>query len=524
MFHRKLTIVSVIVLLSALLALAAPISSQNFSGQWRRPEVIADGWWPSISVDMRGVAHIAWYGARNGADLVGYLTADPEGNLSSTNDVIYAGTGGYTVRPVLDTTSEGILYAMYRAETAHLVAKAPAERAESAQDWVTLAQVNPNAYYLDMVIDRNNVIHTVSSEQAINLRIVDIGNLTTDPNTLREHLPCAFCGDILYRRSTDGGDTWSSPINLSNTLTGSERMDIFEGHQGRLYVAWSEGTDWYANDGTSLDGRFVYSDDGGLTWSDPIILTGAEDSVIPITQFALTEMRDGSLLAVWRYDYPPGGDYAIYYQTSSDEGVTWTTPERVPYIVSDFRYTSRLDRYELVTDMAGVVHLFAVGYEDAAASDPLAGRASLYQLEFRQGEWVLPRRVYTGFQPEWPTVAVGPRNELHLSWFIRPGLDLNPPQATYNLQVLYSYYPPTLPDNPMMVAFAPTVTPVPRPTDPPQFVPTATAYPLLEPLETNVNIGANQDLYAIETLLGSVLAVGILCAGVLFIFGFRPRL
>src|SRR5690606_12169741 len=215
--------------------------------------------------------------------------------------------------------------------------------------------------------------------------------------------------------------------------------------------------DWYISTGTPKDARFVYSDDGGLTWSDTIILSG-KGQLHP-TQFALTEMGNGALMGVWRYDSDV--DPRIYFQISEDDGKTWTTPEPIPYITADSVNVSGLDRYELITDLTGIVHLFAVGYDEFTKQGP-----ALYQVEYRQGRWIQPNRIFYDpkvARPEWPVADIGPQNDLHLAWFVRVG-DGKDAADVGTLHIYYADRAGTLPDRPVLAAFAPTLTPVPPPT------------------------------------------------------------
>ncbi|MGI6495586.1 MAG: exo-alpha-sialidase [Kiritimatiellia bacterium] len=71
-----------------------------------------------------------------------------------------------------------------------------------------------------------------------------------------------------YSRSVDGGLTWSEPRALAGSMTTNraERVDTASWQQpmlsrsGRLYCLWSPAD-------KSMAG--IYSDDGGLTWSEP---------------------------------------------------------------------------------------------------------------------------------------------------------------------------------------------------------------------------------------------------------------
>lgn len=489
---------------------------------WTEPERLGSGWFSNITVDATGTAHLGWHGfSQANDDFLMYAARSPGGPRPGPEpiDVVLTATGGFTVRNAFDVDSKGILHAYYRSYTEHKYAQAPASNGASARQWLDLGAIGAG-YYLDMMISQTDVIHLVSSKQAVNLATL---NLEAESDqallALTERFPCAFCSDLIYYRSEDNGQTWGTPINISNTLTGSDRPHLFEGRSGRIYVSWSEGPDWYASQGTPKDVRFVYSEDGGKSWADSVVLAGGDDPDKRPMQLALTEMSNGSLIAVWRYSL--NGDRNIYYQISDDLGQTWSETAVIPYIRADNVPDSSLDRYELITDLMGTVHFFAVGFDAETNVGP-----ALYHLEFRQGRWLPPTRLFYDpdiDRPEWPQADIGPGNELHLTYFIRMGNG----RTEADVGDRYVYYlsrSGNLPDRVPLAAFAATPTLLPVPTEIPNFEPTPTAFPTLAPLEPNLQVDTNQDLYAIETLLAALVAVGLLCVGVLVIFGFRPRL
>ncbi len=491
------------------------VHAQSETGRWSLPRAIGPGWFPSIAVDQTNTVHMVWHsGNETLADFLMYTKLAPGGEFEKPLDVVFPAIGGLTVRSALDIDSKGILYTMIRAGTAHQIFSAPASAAGTAANWHRVVDFQNSSYYLSMLVDRNDVIHAVSSEHAVNFAVVDTGNLAIE--ALRERFPCLFCADVIYRRSEDNGLLWSQPLNLSGTLEGADQVEIQEAQSGRLYISWDEGHDMYVNAGVVQDARFVFSDDDGHTWSDPEILLG--NGLYPLRQLALTELRDGRIMVVWRYHNDR--DRNIYFQLSDDDGETWTDPEPLPYIYADTAPVSVLDRYELITDLTGAVHFFGVGYDEETQQGP-----ALYHLEYRQDSWLLPNRIYYDpkvRRPEWPAAAVGPQNDLHLGWFVRKG-DGKDAGDVGTITVYYASRSATLPDRPVLVAYAPTLTPVPPPTEIPSFAPTPTIIPTLAAINTDVNINRNQDLYAIETVLGALFAVSIMCVGFLVISGFRFR-
>ncbi len=493
-------------------ALALPAAGQAAQATWSAPLVLGTGWWQSVAVDTMGTAHVGWYSNVPGTklgDALYYVARPRGGEFSAPRDVIYTGSGGYTVRNQLAATSDGLLHVLYRGGTDLYFSRALIERAYEPQAWSAPQQID-SGYYVTLLADSQDVLHAVSSVQGINLKTQQ----ALGGSVSLESEPCAFCSDLIYRRSTDGGRTWNQPVNLSNTFEGSEKPSIWQGPSGRLYVIWDEGYDWYIGRGEYGSVRLTCSDDGGLTWSDPVVLDG--DGAGPFMG-AGTELADGSLLVVWRKSV--GDDRAIYYQRSVDLGATWSAPTPIPGIVANVAAESILDDFELVTDYAGIAHLFAVGFT-VENPNPLPG---LYQIEFRQDQWRSPNNIYYDpliRRPEWPRAAVGPQNDIHLTWFIRYGQRLVAGES--GLSVMYSYRSPTLPDRPTQ-AFRPTSTPPPTAAAAQRFEPTLTPFPTAEPFARPVNVRVTSDMYAIQTLLISALVVLVLCGGLLMLRGFRFR-
>jgi len=318
-------------------------------------------------------------------------------------------------------------------------------------------------------------------------------------------------------RSEDGGRSWTDQVPLSlETYSGSDRPEIQQGASGRLYITWDEGLDWYVSSGSPQDVRMVYSDNGGRTWSDPIIFRGSgEDGYFPI-MLAMTELRDGSWMVVWRYatDF----DRNIYYQISDDVGETWTEPAPVPGIFARSVNASSLDHYKLVTDRLGTVHLFAVGQTDS----PTERKDALYDITYVPSSqyWVQPQRIYysSDERPEWPEAIVGPANDIYLVWYNRgviPGSDCN----TCILKVYYSYLPGTMAAEPTR-QFRPTVTPPPTATVFINIEPSPTPVPTVQGVQENLLV-TTTDNYVALAFVGGLVLSALFCVVVLVFIRFR---
>lgn len=135
-------------------------------------------------------------------------------------------------------------------------------------------------------------------------------------------------GEVFFARSTDGGHTFSAPVNLSNTTNGAGKgrltkrywhngsLDLAAEHDGRLLAAWTE-----------YQGplRVARSEDGGTSWSEPVQVSGGADA-LPARGPSLA-LRDGRAHLVWTVGEDPAAD--IRYATSLDSGRTWSRPRLI---------------------------------------------------------------------------------------------------------------------------------------------------------------------------------------------------
>ncbi len=219
---------------------------------------------------------------------------------------------------------------------------------------------------------------------------------------------CPNCADVFYRHSTDGGATWSEPVNLSNSFPGSVKPQIRIDHQDRIHVVWEEGEDWYVSAGKPIGSAYVHSLDGGATWSQPAIFMGAEGAVQQIT---LGVGRDDDLIVVWRY----AGHDQFYYQRSVDSGNSWSAPAPISGVMAKAWSSFSLDSCSAATDSGGHVHVLVIGrFSDREEA------LSVVHLEWDGAQWLAPTRVFASTDPpEWPRIAIGGGNRVFGTWFTR---------------------------------------------------------------------------------------------------------
>jgi hypothetical protein len=162
-------------------------------------------------------------------------------------------------------------------------------------------------------------------------------------------------------RSTDKGVTWSKqaiivspdaatgetdpePINCRPFITGNPPCTIVRSdgvivdlavdystgpHRGRLYMTWQDHDDNPHGDDLI---RLSYSDDGGLTWSNPVTVNDTPSNTFTDQAFEpAVHVNDDGVVAVSYYDFrnDTSGDGQLttdhWIAHSHDGGATWTT-------------------------------------------------------------------------------------------------------------------------------------------------------------------------------------------------------
>lgn len=157
-------------------------------------------------------------------------------------------------------------------------------------------------------------------------------------------------GDILFARSTDGGRTFSAPLNLSASRAGDGKgrinrerwhngsLDIAATRDGNVYAAWTEyeGALWIAR-----------SADGGATFMRPRRVAGTMAS--PARAPCVAVANDGTVYLAWTVGEDHAADVRV--ARSRDRGEAF----EAPVVIAPSPVYS--DAPKLAIDAQGVVHL-----------------------------------------------------------------------------------------------------------------------------------------------------------------------
>ncbi|WP_026369856.1 sialidase family protein [Kallotenue papyrolyticum] len=441
-------------LLLLLALLLAPTAALAQTSGWSRPVEIKtttrSNWFPTLAVDPWGNPHLIFAtGTGSGEtakDLLMYTTRRGDAWLAP-NDIVMTGTGGWAARSSLAIDRSGRLHLLVRSRDHILYTAADPVQASSAQAWQRPRVMNAIGmpYYAAIAIDPSGILHVVYQELTPN-------NKTTS---------CEGCSDVWYRRSLDGGASWSAPRNLSHSAYGSIKLHIMIDSNNNVYVTWDEGKDPNAVLGEPIGIAYTVSRDQGVTWAAPqqLRLDGraAEQGTLGVTDV-------GELVQVFRTT--PGDE--LLYRVSDDRGATWSQPAPLPGLVARDRNETPWDRYSLAADSAGNLHLLAVARRSLTDPQPTLFH-SVWNAD--QHAWGAPMPVVNNeLLPEWPQLIISNGNRLHATWFTRNRADMHlSDSGAYRV-----WYSERMVDAPTTtVEIIPTATPVPLPTLlPPVVTPT----------------------------------------------------
>jgi len=119
--------------------------------------------------------------------------------------------------------------------------------------------------------------------------------------------------EIYYKRSTDGGTTWTTK-RLTYTSGSSSHPAIAVDSNNHIHVAWSDYTP--GND----EIYYKRSTDGGTTWITKRLTYNSGHSEYPV----MAVDSNNHIHMVWQDQTP--GNHEICYKKSTNGGATWTWP------------------------------------------------------------------------------------------------------------------------------------------------------------------------------------------------------
>ena len=224
-------------------------------------------------------------------------------------------------------------------------------------------------------------------------------------------------GQIFYKRSLDGGRSWSDDLALTARAVGTDSASVAAAGRS-VYVVWR------AVDGDRLRVFFQRSADQGATWSAPVAVSD-NPSGVSTSAPSLAAAGD-SLYVVWPDGRAQlvGGRLAttkeVYLATSSDGGRSWSAAQSVSTPDAFSSYTAA------IAASPDAVHVAWTDERDDVADCMTAGNSCAEEEYYRRfdvasGGWGAETRLTFdaagAAKPSWaPSIAVS-QGAVHLAFF-----------------------------------------------------------------------------------------------------------
>jgi len=273
---------------------------------------------PSIALDSGDSIHVVWYDDTPGNDEI-YHQKSTAGGKSWSPAQRITWTSGSSTAPAIAIDSAGALHIVWQENMAgndEIYAKNSSDGGTTWTAAKRLTWTSTDSRSPALAIDSSDIIYAVWDD------------------------PLPGNGEIYGKRSTDGGETWSSQKRLTWTSGWSSYPDIAIAPPNTIHLAWS------AEIPGDTELFYRRSPDGGETWDETTQLTwnsGGSGSPSVATDSA------DAVHIVWMDSTP--GDPEIYYRKSADGGTTWGVSQRLTW-TSGNSYLP-----VLAVDSTGTVHI-----------------------------------------------------------------------------------------------------------------------------------------------------------------------
>lgn len=291
---------------------------------WSRPTTLFDAGSPRESVhypaaiaDGGGNVHLFWShgfdrGTSQERSVISYMRWDRTSwSWSEPTNILESPQGSLALLPRVALDPDDVLYVMWLAFRGGVIeddiyfSHALASDADSSEAW---SQPLPFPVS-SMLFGAFQIPYDILADQAGNLHVA-----------YARYTDGYY--DLYYARSSDKGDTWAWPVGISNVrkgiAVGGAALAI-DGN-GRLHVAWLQ-----ILTENSLDRSVWYSrsSDGGQTWERPLQIT----DVYGYSEVNIAVTGKETIHLMW--NGAGGKLAGRYHQWSADGGESWTAAVKI---------------------------------------------------------------------------------------------------------------------------------------------------------------------------------------------------
>jgi len=354
------------------LCVSAQIALADWTPAKRLSWTPSYSWGQTIAVDPSGNLHVLWYDYWDPTNTEIFYTRSTDGGTTWTKGQRFTWTSGGSFHPAMAVDISGHLHVVwedspgmrdiyYRKSTDAGVTWTPSRRITWNYDVST---------YPDIAVDSSGHLHVVWYD-------------TTPGNP-----------EIYYKKSTDGGATWTANRRLTWTSAYSRYPAIAVASSGHLHLVWEDQSSGHS------DMYYKKSTDGGTTWTASRRITWTSSDYM---EPAITVDSSNNPHVVWNADST--GNEEIYYKKSTDGGAAWTAGKRLSLNSGESHFPT------VAAGLAGDLHV--VWYDNTPGNEEI-----FYKKSATGGAaWAASQRItWTSGNSNSPAIAVDSAGNPHVVW------------------------------------------------------------------------------------------------------------
>ncbi len=253
---------------------------------------------PAIAVDGLDNIHVVWTDNTPGNDEICYKKSTNGGSIWAPSRRLTWTPGG-SINPAIAIDTSGTLNVVWNDATPgnwEVYFKKSTNEGSTWTPTQRLTFTSGLSYNEAIAVDPSGNLHVLWSSDAP-------GN-----------------EEIYYKRSTDGGSSWTPSQRLTWNSGWSRGSVIAADVSGNIHAVWADVTpgNWEIYYKKSMDGGSTWTPNQRLTWN-----SGYSGSP------AIAVDASGNLHLAWNDD--TSYNWEIYYKSSTTGGASWTTSQRVTW-------------------------------------------------------------------------------------------------------------------------------------------------------------------------------------------------
>jgi len=375
-----------------MLVLGLLLSAQPAQAQWTPAKRLSwtpsYSWGQTIAADSSGNVHVAWYDYWESANTEIFYRRSTDGGTTWEPSQRLTWTSGGSYNPSMAVDLSGNLHLIWEDSPSGMRDIFYRKSTDAGATWTPSQRLTWNwgtSSNGDVAVDPSGHLHVVWYD-------------STPGNP-----------EIYYKKSTDGGTTWTPNQRLTWTPEYSRYPAMAADSSGCLHLAWED-----LSSGLS-DMYYKKSTDGGATWTASRRITWTSSDYF---EPAIAVDSSNSPHVVWNAG-PPGNE-EVYYRKNTDGGATWAASQNLS-LNSGGSYCPAI-----AVGPADNLHLVWFDYTP--------GNAEIYYKKGSAdgGAWASNQRItWTSGNSMSPAVAVDSWGVIHVVW------DDNTPG---NVEIFYKKY------------------------------------------------------------------------------------